>query len=137
MTRAEEKMAVFIRLAVDLAKLSRCKRLSVGCVIIPPDFSEVLAIGYNGPPAGVDNCRCRGNEGTCGCSHSEANALVKLSTSRSGLTLVSTVSPCEQCAGLILNCGRVSTVVYVEQYRTNVGNLLLEEGGIVTNKWPY
>lgn len=136
MNRSDEKLSVFVRLAADLAQLSRCVRRSVGCVIIPPDFTEVLAIGYNGPPAGVSNDRCRSEQGACGCTHSEANALVKLSTHRSGLILVTTMAPCEQCAGLILNSKRIAEVVYDEPYRVEDGLTLLAEGGIRVKRRP-
>lgn len=122
--------------------MSRCKRLQVGAVIIRPDMSEVLGIGYNGPSAGVDNESCRGGEGSCGCIHAEANALIKLRTGGNGLVLLSTDSPCEHCAGLILNTGgRIGAVVYGRAYRDRTGVDLLKRGGIAVVEgvelWGY
>lgn len=125
-------------MALDLSNLSRCKRLRVGCVLVPPDMSEVAAIGYNGPPAGEDNDACRATAGGCGCIHAEANALVKVRSGPAGLVLVTTDSPCEHCAGLIINSGRVGWVVYTRHYRDSRGLDLLENRGIgVVRSLPW
>lgn len=133
--RYRSKLRVFCRLAADLALLSRCSRRQVGAVVVPADLSSVLAIGYNGPPAGEPNDSCRGGEGACGCVHAEANALVKLSSERSDLIVVTTLSPCEHCAGLLLNCGRVNAVLYDEEYRDSKGLDLLARRGVQVVKW--
>jgi len=133
--RYRSKLQVFCRLAADLASLSRCSRRRVGAVVVPADLSSVLAIGYNGPPAGEPNDSCRGGEGACGCVHAEANALVKLSSERSNLIVVTTLSPCEHCAGLILNCGKISDVLYGEEYRDTRGLDLLSRKGVQLANW--
>jgi len=130
-----DKLQVFTELATSLAHLSRCSRKQVGAVVVPADLSNVLAIGYNGPPAGEPNDSCRGDEGSCGCIHSEANALVKLSASSKDLILVTTLSPCEHCAGLILNCGKIISVLYGEEYRDVKGLDLLLRRGIQLVNW--
>lgn len=119
------------RLASSLAALSTCRRLGVGCVVATPKLERVLAVGYNGPPAGLDNSSCSGEAGVCGCVHAEANALVKLSgDSGSGLTLHSTHSPCRHCAGLVVNSGRVSRVVYGTEFRDRSGVEVLRATGV-------
>lgn len=125
------KLQVFRNLARSLADLSRCKRSKIGCVIAPVELTEVLAIGYNGPPSGEDNDSCRGVEGACGCIHAEANALVKLRGGDSGLLLVTSLSPCEHCAGLIVNSNRVRYVIYEGLYRDSAGLSLLQRRGLV------
>lgn len=126
---------MFWRLAADLAGLSQCRRLRVGCAVVRPDFSEVVAIGYNGPPAGLPNDGCRGTEGSCGCGHSEASALVKMRGGGDGLAMVVTHSPCEGCAGLVVNCGRIGYVVYGERFRDGRGLEVLERAGVVAVAW--
>lgn len=133
--RENHKLSAFVRFADNLASLSYCRRLKVGCLLVPADFTEVLAIGYNGPPAGLPNDGCRGAEGACGCVHGEASALVKLTSPRSDLTLVTTVAPCEHCAGLIINSGKVRKVVYVSQYRDPAGLELLGKAMIDATQW--
>lgn len=132
--RLDAKLRVFARFAADLASLSTCRRLRVGCVVATPEFTEVLAVGYNGPPAGLPNDSCRGAEGACGCAHAEANAMVKLRDRRNGLVLVTTVSPCEACAGLVVNCRSVARVVYLEEYRDPAGLDLLRRAGVAAEK---
>lgn len=132
--RRSKKLAAFVRFAIELGELSTCLRLKVGCVIVPEDFSTILSIGYNGPPAGEPNNSCRG-ETPCGCIHAEANALVKMRTTSRGLTLITTKSPCEHCAGLILNSGAVSKVVYVDDYRDSSGLELLLRSAVTVERF--
>lgn len=129
--RLRSKLEVFWQFTEGLAGLSRCKRLAVGCVIIPADLSEILAIGYNGPPAGVPNDSCRMEEGKCGCVHADANALVKLHSRDTGLVMILTHSPCEHCAGLVINSRRIGYVLYGGHYRDLRGANLLRSSGIV------
>lgn len=110
--------------------LSTCRRNKVGCVIVPTDLSRVCAIGYNGPAAGEDDEACRCEEGACGCIHAEANALVKMREPGSGFIIISTVSPCEHCAGLIINSKQVDWVLYDRPYRDTGGLARLLIAGI-------
>jgi deoxycytidylate deaminase len=106
--------------------------------MVPDDMTEVLAIGYNGPPSGVPNESCRAEEGACGCIHAEANALVKLRARARRITLITGVAPCEHCAGLILNSKRVAAVVFDGFYRDSRGiNLLSSRGVLVVNSRDY
>lgn len=129
--RLDAKIEVFCDLARRLSTLSTCSRLQVGCAVVPLDLSGVLAIGYNGVPAGEDNSSCDGEEGRCPCVHAEANALVKLRDRRDCL-LVCSVSPCRHCAGLIINSGVVRAVIYADEYRDTGGVDRLKRAGIVT-----
>ena len=130
--RFNQKRLVFAQFATDLASLSSCKRAQVGAIVFPRDFSEVLAIGYNGPPAGLSNNRCSNIQGQCGCVHAEANAIAKLTTRDDGLVLLCTTSPCVQCAGLIINSRRIAVVDFIISYRQSAGLDMLNEAGIVT-----
>ncbi len=94
-----------------------------------------MAIGYNGPPAGLPNDGCRATEGSCGCCHSEASSLVKMKGGGGDLVMVVTHSPCEHCAGLVVNCGRVGSVVYGERFRDGRGLDVLRAAGVVTTAW--
>lgn len=134
--RVRMKFAAFADFTQNLAGLSQCQRLRVGCTVVRPDLSEVVAIGYNGPPAGLPNDGCRSSAGACGCVHAEANALLKLKVGTPGLILLATDSPCEHCAGLILNSGgRVRAVAYARAYRDPSGLNRLVEGGVTVATW--
>ena len=64
--------------------------------------------------------------------HAEANAITKLAKSNNssiGATLYVTLSPCIDCAKLMLQSG-ITRVVYIEKYRITDGLELLERAGI-------
>lgn len=130
MERFDQKELVFAQFMTDLSTLSMCSRAQCGCIIYPRDFSGVEAIGYNGPPRCRPNDTCSSLEGSCGCIHAEANAIAKLNGYKTDLVLMTTMSPCYQCAGLIVNCKRISVVVYEREYRNLSGLKLLHAAGI-------
>jgi len=68
---------VYMRMAEELAKRSTCARLQVGTVVTDQVLENVLAIGYNGNARGLPNKCDSAVPGSCGCIHSEMNALVK------------------------------------------------------------
>ena len=132
-SRTDTRMSLMVRTVRDIARLSTCKRLRVGCLVVTPDLSEILAFGYNGPPAGEPNESCRGVT-PCGCVHADVNALVKTRSNKRGLVMILTHSPCEACAGLIINGGLVARVDYLREYRDLRGVKLLDRAGIVTRE---
>ena len=71
--------------------------------------------------------------GDCGCIHAEANALIKAPFHQGPLTLYTTVSPCRDCAKLIINSA-VTKVFYLEQYRSDAGLILLKKGEIAVEQ---
>jgi deoxycytidylate deaminase len=125
-----DKLATFWTFTEELARLSTCKRACIGCTIINPDMTEVLAIGYNGPASGMRNNSCRGVEGKCGCAHAEGNAIAKLSAGKD-LVMLCTTLQCEHCAALTVNSKKVGAVVYGVEYRDPAGRHLLQNCGIL------
>ena len=132
MSRAAAKLSKFMAFAKDLSDLSTCNRASIGALICDVNFTEVLSIGYNGQPRGIDHSRCTGEQGQCGCIHAETNAVIKLHADVSDVMLLCTKSPCLMCAGLIINDGRIDQVIYLQEYRDRSGLMLLEEAGVFT-----
>lgn len=121
---------VYMRMAEELAKRSTCARLQVGTVITDALLENVLAIGYNGNAKGLPN-KCDSTvPGSCGCIHSEINALVKAPGSVKDKVLFLTDSPCVNCAKLMINSG-VTHVFFRRRYRDPSGIELLEQAGIV------
>ena len=111
-----KKHQTFMRFAVDISKLSTCKRLKVGTIITDARMERVLGIGYNGNASGMQNTCDTKTPGHCGCIHSEINALIKCgSTDRKKLMFVTT-RPCIMCAKSIINSG-FSRVYYKREYR--------------------
>ncbi len=116
---------IFMELAVNLAKRSHCIKRHVGAVLTKE--TRIISIGYNGPPAGTNNCDIEFPEHGCprdskgGCSlaiHAEQNALlyaVKNKTEVEGATLYVTLSPCLACSRIIFTMG-VKKVIYLNSY---------------------
>ncbi len=125
--------AVYIKMADALAALSYAKRAKVGCLIVNPT-GQIVSQGYNGTPAGFCNA-CETADGTATrpeVLHAESNAISKCAKwggSTDGATLYVTLSPCYECAKLIIQAG-IRRVVYKEQYRNTSGIELLERAGI-------
>ena len=132
----------FMRVAEETAALSYARRLQVGCVIIKD--RRILSIGYNGTPAGWDNC-CEYNPDDCmgydtgktkpEVIHAESNALMKLCQSHdssTGATVFITHAPCIDCAKLLYQAGIVE-VIYKNEYRSTSGIEFLEKCGV--NVW--
>ena len=68
--------------------------------------------------------------------HAEANAITKVAKSNyssDGATLYVTLSPCFDCAKLIIQSG-IKRVVYHETYRSTLGIELLKEAGVVVEQ---
>lgn len=64
--------------------------------------------------------------------HAEANAITKVAksgNSSKGATMYITLSPCLECAKLIIQAG-IKRVVYAEEYRIKDGIELLKKAGI-------
>jgi|SRR6266850_2941812 len=122
--------AIFMRHAYDLSERSTCRRLQVGCVILTHDFRRTLSFGYNGNAHGLPNTCDSDVPGSCGCVHSESNAVVKCADAYARKVVVCTDSPCAACAKLLIQLGGVERVVYNREYRVREGLALLERVGI-------
>lgn len=143
---------VYCSFANIVAQRSVCqRRTQVGCVITNWEKTNVVAIGYNGPARGLPH-DCRPNfppdtfdeaaessrlgftpaivPGSCTCVHAEANALIKAPYDMGDLRMYTTLSPCEQCARMILN-SRVREVVFINMYRKVEGLHVLARGDVL------
>ena len=123
----QNKDKFYLNLAKQISNASYCKRAKVGAIIIKDD--NIISFGYNGTISGFDNeCECN-NETKKDVLHAESNAIAKCSKSlysSSGSTLYVTLSPCFECAKLIIQSGIIK-VVYLENYRDQSGiNLLIK-----------
>jgi dCMP deaminase len=124
---------VYMTMAIAVSSLSHCKRSKVGAVI--EKDGNVISIGYNGTPSGMDNC-CEELHET-GMStitksivlHAEMNAVIKAAKTGNAVqnsTLYVTLSPCIECSKYILQSG-IKRVVYLDQYRDTSGIDLLKK----------
>jgi dCMP deaminase len=122
---------LYIRMAYVWAENSHCNRSKVGCLIV--NNRTIISDGYNGTPSGFDNqCEDCDNKTVPTVLHAEANAITKIAKSTNssdGATLYVTLSPCFDCAKLIIQAG-IKRIVYSEEYRNTDSFKLFEEAGI-------
>lgn len=146
----------YMKMAKIWSTNSYAQRKKVGALIVKDNM--IISDGYNGTPNGFENeCEtwapCDG-----GCTnlfdkdcehckehklvskpyvlHAEANAILKVAKSTQssdGATLYVTMSPCIECAKLIIQAG-ISRVVYCEEYRDRSGLELLARAGITVKQ---
>ena len=130
----------YMDVAERFAQLSSAQRLQVGAIVVKDD--RIISIGYNGMPAGWDNCCEEWNgEDDWGNTilkskpevlHAESNAIAKLAKSPEsgdGASIFITHSPCMDCAKLIYQSG-IATVYYKESYRSTQGIEFLTKSNI-------
>lgn len=125
-----DKLNVFVGFTQQLAQLSTCSKRKVGAIIIPTDFSNVLAIGYNGPSAGQPPASCACLHDGKGCLHAEVNALLKLRRSQDSLIMIASCMPCITCAGYIVNSKQIGLFMFVDETSDQTGLWLLGASGI-------
>jgi len=139
-----------MEIADKIGELSTCPRKAVGAVIIRD--GRAISWGYNGAPPGTPHCEENhhgwdnpmGDEdwrenmlhdhGCRNATHAEANAIcfaAKQGISTDNSILLVGVSPCRECARLIIASG-IREVYYRELYRDQAGVDLLEYAGVQT-----
>jgi len=124
----------YMDIALRWSKMSHANRKHVGCIIVKN--CQIISDGYNGTPNGFDNnCEFKtrfGYETKPEVLHAETNAITKLAKSTQssdGATMYITLSPCFDCAKLIIQSG-ISRVVYKEEYRDTSGVELIKTAKI-------
>ena len=129
--KQEKYDRAYLRMALEWAKLSHCKRKQVGALIVKNRM--IISDGYNGTPTGFENCCEDKNEKTHWyVLHAEANAILKIASSNhdcNGATLYLTMSPCKECSKLIHQAG-INRLVYINEYKDISGVDFLIEAGV-------
>jgi len=135
---------MFMDIAEVVAKRSACLRNNVGAVIVN-EKNNIVAIGYNGPAAGVPQCTRDICHAGCDLAiHAEDNAILRMPEIEKHYAfmgipnyklnneykLFCTVSPCFNCAKLIVNRGDIKEVYYRYEYRERDGIWYLLSKGI-------
>ena len=105
-------------MASEVAKNSHSCRSKVGAILVKDQ--NIIGFGWNGTPPGFDNC-CEDEAGNTvpWVIHAEQNVYAK--AARAGIstlnsTLYVTLSPCYDCAKMIVQSG-TKTVIFKEEYR--------------------
>jgi len=122
------------------AQESYCKKKKVGCVAAIDGRSIITA--YNGTVSGAENCCEQIIDGVLKTNHDEVvhceqNLIAfaaKYGIKLMGATMFITLSPCMQCAKLIIQAG-ISEVIYLEEYKDIRGIYFLRKHGVVCKKF--
>lgn len=132
-----------VKLYMDFAQRvgeeSYCNRRKVGTVVVDYSMSNIISFGYNGTISGFEN-NCELDDGTTNnriVLHAETNALTKLlksGVSSVGCVMFTTLSPCVDCAKLIIQSG-IRCVIYKDEYRNLDGIELLKEANVRVVKY--
>ncbi|MGC6429139.1 MAG: deoxycytidylate deaminase [Flavobacteriales bacterium] len=121
----------YLKMALEWAKLSHCKRKQVGALIVKNGM--IISDGYNGCPSGFENnCEDENGETKWYVLHAEANAILKVAKSTQnckGATLYLTMSPCKECSKLILQSG-IDRLVYLNEYKDKSGIEFLKKAKV-------
>lgn len=139
MTKERQKQyeSCYMNMAIIIANLSHAVRKKVGAIIVNSE-GNIIACGHNGQPTGFPN-ECEDEFGNTLSStiHSELNAILKAARSGAkieGSTLYVTMSTCSNCALLVIQSG-IRKVVYLEEYRDITGITILQQAGIIVEKF--
>lgn len=149
MTKEERYNKYFMDVAKRTAENSYAIRSKVGAILVKDN--RIIATGWNGTPAGFDNC-CEekvkrqsyfdtqvnplGLKTKPEVIHAEANAIyfcAKHGISTEGASLYITLSPCATCALALIQAG-ITTVFYNEKYRDDTGLKILQKANIKTEQ---
>ena len=137
-TKQRELDKKYLRIAKIWSENSHAERSKVGAIMVKEGM--IISDGYNGMPSGFDNCcEYKDSNGDLHTKkevlHAESNALMKLiktdGPNSTGATLYVTLSPCIDCAKLIIQA-EIKRVVYCNKYRILNGIDLLKTAGIQT-----
>ena len=123
--KKDKMISLYMDMAIRASKCSFAVRNKVGAILVNND--NIIGFGWNGTPVGFDNL-CENEHGSYPwVIHAEQNVYAKaaaLGISTAGSELYTTLSPCYDCAKLIIQ-SKTKTVIYLEQYRiTDSINLL-------------
>lgn len=128
----------FMDLADHVAKWSKDPSTKVGAIIVNQN-KQILSIGYNGFPRGVEDRQWRYDDREMKylfVAHAERNAIDNAFTDIRGSTLYTSLCPCNECAKSIIQKGiaRVVTkpppIDKVEVFKMWVTNEMFDEANV-------
>tara|TARA_B100001142_G_scaffold309794_1_gene342610 strand:+ start:1705 stop:2136 length:432 start_codon:yes stop_codon:yes gene_type:complete len=129
--KQEKYDRAYLKMALEWAKLSHCKRKQVGALITKNRM--IISDGYNGTPSGFENsCEDENGKTKWYVLHAEANAILKTARSThncNGATLYLTMSPCKDCSKLVHQSG-ITRLVYLNRYSDTSGVDFLRKAGV-------
>lgn len=142
-----EKDKFYMEFAKLAATKSKDPKTKVGSCLV--NDKRLLSVGYNGAPRGFPDdivpmtsdgdIKLKDNKNSY-MVHSELNSILNYGGSLQdlqGATLYATISPCHECAKIIIQVG-IKRVVYLEEYRRSemwsMSKLLFDLAGVKYEK---
>ncbi len=128
----------FLELASHVSTWSKDPNTKVGAVIANEN-RQVLSLGYNGFPRGVEDKKSRYEDRATKLlfvAHAERNALDNAFVDVRGATIYTTLCPCNECAKSIVQRGIKRVISYappfdiVERFNIGTTRILFREGGV-------
>ena len=132
MNQRYTRLQYYFELAKACSRRSTCLRRRVGAVIVD-SYGTIVSTGYNGAPAGIEDCHMRGecwrdehdiphgeHYEKCHSVHAEANALLQAGKAARGCEMyiysetadgVVTNYPCIMCTRMLINSGILAVYV--------------------------
>ena len=118
---------IFLNIAKEIAKMSKCVSHKVGVVIVKD--RRIISTGYNGTPCGFPNCNeiffekkfSRRDHHIFSEQyeiHAEMNAIIfaaRKGISIEGANVYTTLHPCNNCLKNLCNCG-IQNIFYIDDY---------------------
>ena len=129
--------SMYLDVCETVSKMSFAKRAQVGAILVKDD--NIIGIGWNGMPSGFENVCEKNGVTKPEVLHAESNCISKVaksSYSSLGSTMYITISPCMDCAKLMIQSG-VSRVVYKNFYRDEKVLDFLLKCGIIIEKYDF
>jgi dCMP deaminase len=132
----------FLKVASVVAERATCLRHHMGALAVAD--KHILATGYNGAPAGLNDCLSLGclrneknipsgkNTEICRAVHAEQNVIIQAALhgiSIKGSTIYCTHSPCVLCAKMLVNA-QIKRFVSFGKYSGDEFLTLFKEAGI-------
>jgi len=131
---------------MDIAQVvsswSKDPSTKVGAVIVNQQ-RRIVATGYNGFPAGVEDWDSRYKDRNIKCSlvvHAEANAILNAVSDLKDCVLLGTQPPCGECAKLIIQSGitrvvsPIPTAEFLARWDMTATELMFAEANVCWEK---
>lgn len=123
----------FLNIAEAVASRSHDADTQVGCVIVSPQ-NRLISAGYNGFPPGCADHELPNSrpDKYPYMIHAEANAVANAERGLQGATCYCLISPCNDCAKLLLAAGITRVVCRMAYWNSNWEKVqeLLRMGGV-------
>ena len=128
--RPHLKDRVFMKMAIQIAKLGTCCRLKVGAILLRKDGS-IASGGYNGALSGMKHCQPESCNKDCRClhtAHAEENAL--FFSEGEVYTAYVTHEPCLLCTRMLVRRG-IRRVLFNKPYSSIADQERMERQQII------